>query len=153
MSDVKELTPLFEKSRGRSPRWSGQPALRFVGLGRDGTSHGTYESRFVPIPSGQACVQKKLVKQSDATKTASWITNDALRRETKEITSFKKPKNWYPFLQGPTALFAVQQGVLVPCDRRTFDNQGPVPERPINVNPGLTFCSVFVFYIPMHFLG
>ena len=23
---------------------------------------------------------------------------------------------------------------------------------PINVNPGLTFCSVFVFYIPMHCL-
>ena len=43
-------------------------------------------------------------------------------------------------------VFAVQQGVLVPCDRLTFDNQGPVPERPINVNPGLTFCSVFVFF-------
>ena len=30
---------------------------------------------------------------------------------------------------------------------------GPVPERPISVNPGLKFCSVFVFYIPMHCLG
>ena len=27
-----------------------------------------------------------------------------------------------------------------------------VPERPISVNPGLKFCSVFVFYIPMHCL-
>ena len=38
--DVKEPTPLFEKSRGRRRRWCGQP-LRVVGLGRDGTSHGT----------------------------------------------------------------------------------------------------------------
>ena len=31
---------------------------------------------------------------------------------------------------------------------------GSVPrERPISVNPGLKFCSVFVFYIPMHCLG
>ena len=34
---------MFEKSRGRR-RWCGQP-LRVVGLGRDGTLHGTYESR------------------------------------------------------------------------------------------------------------
>ena len=27
---------------------------------------------------------------------------------------------------------------------------GAVPERTISVNPGLKFCSVFVFYIPMH---
>ena len=26
--------------------------------------------------------------------------------------------------------------------------QGPIPERSISVNPGLKFCSVFVFYIP-----
>ena len=26
-------------------------------------------------------------------------------------------------------------------------DQGPVPERPISINPGLKFCSVFVFYI------
>ena len=39
MCDVKEPTLLFEKSRGRRPRWCGQP-LRVVGLGRDGTSHG-----------------------------------------------------------------------------------------------------------------
>ena len=31
--------------------------------------------------------------------------------------------------------------------------QGPVPERPISINPVLKFCSVFVFYIPMHCLG
>ena len=28
-----------------------------------------------------------------------------------------------------------------------------VLERPISVNPGLKFCSVFVFYIPMHCFG
>ena len=31
--------------------------------------------------------------------------------------------------------------------------QGPVPEMLISVNAGLKFCSVFVFYIPMHCLG
>ena len=31
--------------------------------------------------------------------------------------------------------------------------QGPIPESSISVNPGLKFCSVFVFYIPMHYLG
>ena len=30
---------------------------------------------------------------------------------------------------------------------------GPVPERQISVNQGLKFCSVLVFYIPMHCLG
>ena len=31
---------------------------------------------------------------------------------------------------------------------------GSVPrERPISFNPRLKFCSVFVFYIPMHCLG
>ena len=29
--DVKEPTPLFEKSRGRRPRWCGQPFLSWVG--------------------------------------------------------------------------------------------------------------------------
>jgi len=54
--DVKEPTSLFEKSRGRRPHWSGQP-LRDVGLGRDGTLHGTWVS-LMHIPTGQACVQK-----------------------------------------------------------------------------------------------
>ena len=54
--DVKELTSLFEKSKGRRPRWCGQP-LRVVGLGRDGTLHGTWVL-FVHIPPRQACVQK-----------------------------------------------------------------------------------------------
>ena len=31
-------------------------------------------------------------------------------------------------------------------------NEGPIPERPININPGLKFCSMFVFYIPMYCL-
>ena len=69
--DVKEPTPLFEKSRGRRPRWCGQP-LRVVGLGRDGTLHGTYESRSCLFPvsrpvSRKACkkkITKKKKKQS-----------------------------------------------------------------------------------------
>ena len=30
-----------------------------------------------------------------------------------------------------------------------FFNQSPVPERPISVNPGLKFCSLFCIYLPM----
>ena len=33
--------------------------------------------------------------------------------------------------------------------KKTEKDQGPIPERPISVNPGLKFCSIFVFYIPM----
>ena len=37
---------------------------------------------------------------------------------------------------------------------RGYRDLGPVPrERPVSVNPRLKFCSVFVFYIPMHCLG
>ena len=54
--DVKEPTSLFEKSRGRRPQWSGQPVWD-VGLGRDGTLHGTRVS-LMQIPTGPACVQK-----------------------------------------------------------------------------------------------
>ena len=32
-------------------------------------------------------------------------------------------------------------------------HQGPVPEMSISVNPRLKFCSVFVFYIPIHCSG
>jgi len=49
MWDIKEPTLLFEKSRGLRPWWCGQP-LRVVGLGRDGTLHGTYESHSCPFP-------------------------------------------------------------------------------------------------------
>ena len=42
------VEPLFGKSTGRRPRWCGQP-LPVVRLGRDGTSHGTYESRSCPL--------------------------------------------------------------------------------------------------------
>jgi len=31
-------------------------------------------------------------------------------------------------------------------------NRGPVSERPISTNPGLKFCSVFVFYLPRYCL-
>ena len=34
-----------------------------------------------------------------------------------------------------------------------FTLQGLVPERSNSINPGLNFCSVFVFYIPMHCFG
>ena len=34
-----------------------------------------------------------------------------------------------------------------------FTLQGQVPERSISSNLGLKFCSVFVFYIPVHCLG
>ena len=34
-----------------------------------------------------------------------------------------------------------------------FTLQDPVPERSNSVNTELKFCSVFVFYIPMHCLG
>ena len=43
---------------------------------------------------------------------------------------------------------------ILPYYKRTQEKlQGLVPERPISINPGLKFCSVFVFYIPMHCLG
>ena len=79
------------------------------------------------------------------------MTNDALGEEKQRDYIIQKTD--ILSFQGPTAFFAVQQGVLVPCDRLTFHNQGLVPERPINVNPGLKFCSVFVFYIPLRCLG
>ena len=60
--DVKEHTPLFEKSRGRRPQWCVQP-LWVVGLGRDGTLHGTYESRSCPVPLGGP-VSRKAGKSS-----------------------------------------------------------------------------------------
>ena len=31
-------------------------------------------------------------------------------------------------------------------------DEGRIPERPISINPGFKFCSVFVFYIPMYCL-
>ena len=34
-----------------------------------------------------------------------------------------------------------------------FTLQGPVPERLNSVNPGLKFCSVFVFYLSMYCSG
>ena len=51
------FTPLSEKSRGRRPQCCGQP-LRVVGLGRDGTSYGTYESRSCPFPLGRPVSRK-----------------------------------------------------------------------------------------------
>ena len=47
--------------------------------------------------------------------------------------------------------------MIEPVDRviHLLNNWGqdPLPERPISVNPGLKFCCVFVFYVPMHCLG
>ena len=33
--------------------------------------------------------------------------------------------------------------------QENLTHHGLVPERPISVNPGLKFCSVFVFYFPL----
>ena len=38
---------------------------------------------------------------------------------------------------------------LSPEGKYEFIVLGLVPERPISANPGLKFCSVFVFYVPM----
>ena len=56
--DIKEPTPLFEESKGHRPWWChGQP-LWVEGLGRDGTSHGTYESYLCPFPLGRPVSRK-----------------------------------------------------------------------------------------------
>ena len=60
---VKEPTLLFKKSRGRRPRWCGQP-LRVVGLGRDGTLHGTYESCSCLFPLGRPVSRKACKKKT-----------------------------------------------------------------------------------------
>ena len=61
--DVKEPTLLFEKSRGRRPRWCGQ-LLRVMGLAMDGTLHGTYSMSPVRAYSLWAGLcPEKLVKQ------------------------------------------------------------------------------------------
>ena len=39
------------------------------------------------------------------------------------------------------------------CNSRLAVHLGSVPGTPISVNPRLKFCSVFVFYIPIHCLG
>ena len=36
--------------------------------------------------------------------------------------------------------------------QENLTHQGLVPERPISITPGLKFCSVFVFYILIHFV-
>ena len=48
------------------------------------------------------------------------------------------------------ATFAVTTAVLVQLfNQPSFSVLGLVPERPIGANPGLKFCSVFVFYFPV----
>ena len=42
---------------GHTPRWCGQP-LWVVGLGRDGTSHGTHEFPSSPSPLGSSVSRK-----------------------------------------------------------------------------------------------
>ena len=48
LNSVFTVESLFGKSGGRRPWLCGQPP-RVVGLGRDGTSNGTYESRSCPL--------------------------------------------------------------------------------------------------------
>ena len=67
MWDVKEPTPLFEKSSGRRPRWCGQP-LRDVGLGSDGTLwHLAWDLSPVRAHSLWAvlCPEKRVKKSND----------------------------------------------------------------------------------------
>ena len=54
MWDVKGPTQLFEKSRGRRPRLS---VANLYGLW-DWVGMASCMGPFMPIPSGQACVQK-----------------------------------------------------------------------------------------------
>ena len=65
---------LFEKSTGRRPGWCGQP-LRVVGLGRDGTLHGTYEFRSCLFPLGRP-VSRKACKKQKTKKTSIIVIND-----------------------------------------------------------------------------
>ena len=70
----KKPTLLFEKSTGRRPGWCGQP-LRVVGLGRDGTLHGTYEFRSCLFPLGRP-VSRKACKKQKTKKTSIIVIND-----------------------------------------------------------------------------
>ena len=70
----KKPTLLFEKSTGRRPGWCGQP-LRVVGLGRDGTLHGTYESRSCLFPLGRP-VSRRACKKQKTKKTSIIVIND-----------------------------------------------------------------------------
>ena len=70
----KKPTLLFEKSTGRRPGWCGQP-LQVVGLGRDGTLHGTYESGSCLFPLGRP-VSRKACKKQKTKKTSTIVIND-----------------------------------------------------------------------------
>ena len=70
----KKPTLLFEKSTGHRPGWCGQP-LRVVGLGRDGTLHGTYEFRSCLFPLGRP-VSRKACKKQKTKKTSIIVIND-----------------------------------------------------------------------------
>ena len=70
----KKPTLLFEKSTGRRPGWCGQP-LRVVGLGRDGTLHGTYEFCSCLFPLGRP-VSRKACKKQKTKKTSIIVIND-----------------------------------------------------------------------------
>ena len=60
-----------------------------------------------------------------------------------------------PFAALPLARAFCRTSLRSPLHTESLrnNNLGPVPERPISINPGLKSCSVFVFYIPMHCLG
>lgn len=83
----------------------------------------------------------------------------------KNLKSVKKSFNWIPKLMVQYCYLSLLGTKTVSC--RLFQRmarmeiewnleklgQGPLPERQINVNPGLKLFSVFIFYIPKHCLG
>ena len=54
--------------------------------------------------------------------------------------------------ENPTGIAIDKDGNILVSEYHNHRVQGRVPERPISANPGLKFCSILVFYIPMHSL-
>ena len=72
MWDAKEPTPMFEKSRGRRPRWCSQP-LRVVGLGRDAPCMGPMSSVRVHSLWAGLCTEKLVKKKKRKKKQSVWF--------------------------------------------------------------------------------
>ena len=91
MWDVKEPTPLFEKSirRGRRPRWCDQP-LRVEGLGRDGTLHGTYEFRSCLSPLGRPVFKKAGKKKLKQVVVHKYKNENIIKPDPVQLVKFIK---------------------------------------------------------------
>ena len=79
MWDAKEPTPMFEKSRGRRPRWCGQP-LRVVGLGRDAPCMGPMSSVRAHFLWAGLCTEKLIKKKKEK------------KKETERMVSHPHPR-------------------------------------------------------------